>query len=102
MIWACPIRTLVLIAALTALIASQGCSGFTLGPVVEKKAIIVRAGTAIEIVEQIKVEARILREDGPSDIFQQDVGGWITMHPDHWEALKREMTRLRKKAGEEK
>lgn len=82
-------------------ILMMGCSGLTIGPVVEKKAIIVRAGTAIEIVEQVEVDARLLKKDGATDIFQQDVGGWVTMHPDHWDALKREVERLRKKAGEE-
>lgn len=71
-----------------------GCS-LTLGPTVEKKAIIVRAGTAIECVEQVEVQARLLKGDGKTDLFHQDVGGWIMMHPDHWESLKREILRLR-------
>jgi len=77
----------------------HGCSGLTIGPVVEKKAIIVRSGVPIEIVEQVEVEARVLKEDGPSDLFLQDVGGWITMHPDHWQSIKNEIERLRKKVG---
>lgn len=77
-----------------------GCSGLTLGPTVERTAVIVRAGTAVEIVEDVAVTARVLKEDGTTEEFQQHVGGWITMHPDHWETLKREFARLRIKAGE--
>lgn len=72
-----------------------GCGGLTLGPVIEKKAIIVRAGTGIEIVEQTAVEARVLNPDGPSDLFEQDIGGWIALHPDHWQAVKNEVENLR-------
>lgn len=70
-----------------------GCSGLTLGPTVERQVIVVRAGTAIEVLDSVEVEARVLTEEGA--VFQQNIGGWIAMHPDHWEAVKREITRLR-------
>jgi len=57
--------------------------------------VIVRSGTAIECLENTEVRARVLAGDGESKVFDQDVGGWIMMHPDHWEALKREIQRLR-------
>lgn len=78
---------------LVLLLLLNGC-GLTLGPVIERKTIIVRAGTAIECLEQIEVKAHTLKR--PKEVFQQDIGGWIIMHPDHWEALKREIERLRK------
>lgn len=88
-IWACSLLFIV------------GCSGLTIGPVIERKAIIVLSGTAIEVMEQVEVDARVLNEqDGPTDIFKQQIGGWITMHPDHWKSLKNEIQRLRAKAGE--
>lgn len=87
------------LAAIIFLLPFSGC-GLTLGPTVEKKAIIVRAGTAIEIIEDEEVMARILTGDGNSDLFSQNVGGWIAMHPDHWDALKREIDRLKKAVGE--
>jgi hypothetical protein len=77
-----------------------GC--LTIGPVIERKAIIIKAGTAIEVLEQVEVDARVMnRGDSKVDVFRQDIGGWITMHPDHWDSLKREIQRLRKKAGED-
>jgi hypothetical protein len=89
-IWACSLLLL------------SGCTGFTLGPTVEKKVVIVKAGTAIECQEEVTVKARLLQDEGSGDVFDQDIGGWVMFHPDHWEALKREVKRLRVKAGEEK
>ena len=79
-----------------------GC-GLTIGPKVENRAIIVKAGTPIECLEQVTVRAHILKETGEAvnaRIWEQDVGGWIMMHPDHWKSLKGELGRLRKKVGE--
>lgn len=91
--WAC--RTL-LILSIAAIATASGCAGLMLGPVVERRVIIVRAGVPIEITDQIKVHGHVLKEDGTStDIVEVDIGGWVAMHPDHWEALKREVRRLR-------
>ena len=74
-----------------------GCS-LTLGPQVEKKAIILKAGVPVEILEQQTLDCRVLTDkDGEVDVFRQDVGGWIAMHPDHWASLKAEMKRLKGK-----
>lgn len=85
---------------LTALIALVGCSGFTLGPTIEKRTIIVHAGTGIEILDQVTVKAHLLTDDG-HDTFEQDIGGWVCLHPDHWDAVKREIARLRHKCHED-
>lgn len=89
----------ILACSLLAFLA--GCSsGLTFGPTIERRAIVVRAGTGVEILTQVEVEARVLPESSPenravkSDIFKQDVGGWIALHPDHWESVKREVMRL--------
>jgi hypothetical protein len=81
-----------------------GCSGFAIGPTIERKAIIVRAGTGIEILDQVTVKGHVLKDstDDKVESFEQDIGGWIAMHPDHWEAVKREINRLRVKVGEAK
>lgn len=84
----------------TLLLLLPGCGGLTLGPTIERKAIIVNAGVPIEVLENVEVEARVLGPDGPSETFTQDIGGWITMHPSHYKTVKEEMERLRKKAGE--
>lgn len=80
---------------------TSGCSGLTLGPTIERRAIIVHPGVGIEILDNVTVEARAIREDGPTDTFEQDIGGWIAMPPDHWDTVKREIKRLREKAGEQ-
>lgn len=80
----------------------SGCTGLTLGPVIERKAIIVRSGTAIECLDQTTVEARLLKDEGSVETFRQDIGGWIMLHPDHWESFKKEYKRLQIKAGEAK
>lgn len=72
-----------------------GCSGFTIGPTIERKAIIVHSGVPIECIEDIEVESRILTDDGTAEPFRQNIGGWILMHPDHWKTLKAEINRLR-------
>ena len=80
-----------------------GCSGLTLGPTIEKKLVVVRAGTAIEVTENTTVKCRLLTPaDGKTDIFEQDIGGWVMMHPDHWETLRSEFKRLQIKCGEAK
>ena len=94
------IKSVLKILVCSIIFIATGCS-LTLGPVAEKKAIIVNAGTGIEVLEQIKVNCRILNsEDGEVDVFKQDIGGWITMHPDHWKSVKTEIKRLRVKCGE--
>jgi len=78
-IWVCSLFVICL----------TGCN-VTLGPRVEKKMIIVQAGTPIEVLTQTVVDCRVLTETGMGevDVCQQDIGGWIMMHPDHWKSLK--------------
>ncbi|MBN2714106.1 MAG: hypothetical protein JXR97_16930 [Planctomycetes bacterium] len=77
-----------------------GCS-VTLGPRVEKKTVIVKAGMPLEILENVTVEAKLLKApDGEVDVFEQDIGGWVAMPPEHWGSVKKEINRLRAKCGE--
>jgi len=75
-----------------------GCS-LTLGPVIERKAIIVVAGVPVEILENRVVECHVLNEVEINPV-KQNIGGWVAMPPDHWKTLKAEVERLRKKCGE--
>lgn len=78
-----------------------GC-GLTLGPRVETNLIILKPGLPIEILENRTVKAHLLTDkEGAVKIFKQDIGAWISMPPEHWESIKKEMERLRKKCGEE-
>lgn len=79
-----------------------GCD-ITLGPKVEKKAIIVYPGVPVEILQAVKLDCHTLvksEQEGEVDVFKQDVGGWVAMPPEHWKSLKAEVQRLRKKCGE--
>lgn len=77
-----------------------GCD-LTLGPKVETRYVVVKAGLPAEVLENKTVRCRLLKDDGGSAIAQ-DIGGWIAMPPEHWETLKKELNRLRMKCGEEK
>jgi hypothetical protein len=86
-------------------VALAGCD-ITLGPKTEVRAVIVTPGLPVEIIENQKVKAHVLTEaqtekGGEVNPFYQDVGGWIAMPPEHWQAVKREIERLRKKCGDE-
>lgn len=95
-------------ACSAALLLLSGCAELTIGPRVEKKAIIVKAGVPVEILQNKTLPCRVLTDaDGEYDEWQQDVGGWVAFHPDHWkslkasvDALKAEVARLKAKCGE--
>lgn len=63
-----------------------GCD-LTLGPKVATKYTIVHPGKPLQILEPAKVKARLL--DGTGDPVTQDIGGWVCLPPEHWEAIKR-------------
>ena len=74
-------------AALTLIIcASSGC-GLSLGPQVKTRYVIVEPGKPVEILQQAKLSARQMGDDGAA-VFQ-DVGGWVAMPKSHFDALKR-------------
>lgn len=86
---------LTLIACAILACSLYGCS-LTLGPVTEKKAVIVQSGTGVEILENRTVRCHLLSDkDGTVDELRQDIGGWVAMHPDHWQAVKSTIARLR-------
>lgn len=57
----------------------------TLGPKVEAKAVIVHPGQPLRALENISVKAQTA--DGTQ--VSQDIGGWVAMPPEHWDAIKR-------------
>jgi hypothetical protein len=86
--------------ACSALLFCASCD-ITLGPKIERKAIIVVSGVPVEILESRALDCHVLSEkSGEINRFKQDVGGWVAMPPDHWKTLKEEVQRLRKKCGE--
>lgn len=60
--------------------------GCTIGPITKHEFIIVRTGNPIEVLQNVKVRGRRLGDDGLATI---DIGGWVAMPREHFEALKR-------------
>lgn len=66
--------------------AISGCDGPTIGPRVETKTVIVYPGQPLQILSNVKVTGRRLADD---DQVVQDIGGWVAMPREHFEALAR-------------
>ena len=66
-----------------------GCN-LTLGPKVETDVVIVKPGAGIVCLENKTVKARLLKQDASEAqrFFKQNVGGWVMMHPEHWEKVQ--------------
>jgi len=86
------------LACSLAALALAGCD-LTLGPKTETRYVIVQPGVPVEVLETRVLRCRVLTDESGSDV-SQDVGGWIAMPPEHWDTVKREITRLRAKCGE--
>ena len=78
-------RKILLISGLILLCC--GSWGCTIGPRIATKYIIVHPGKPIEVLENRKIKG-ILLED-PGDPVTMDIGGWVAMPPEHWEAVTR-------------
>lgn len=73
------------------------------GPVVKNELLIIKAGVPVEILKNVTVRGRTLgvdSKDGQYKEVDQDVGGWVTMPPEHWEMIQADLKRLRLKCGE--
>jgi flagellar biosynthesis/type III secretory pathway ATPase len=67
----------------------SGCSGVSLGPQVRTEYVVLHAGRPLQVLENKTLKGRVL--DGTGDAVDQDVGGWVAMPMDHWEAVKRNL-----------
>lgn len=76
-------------------LASLGCGGVRIGPQVETRYVIQKAGKPFRILGNVKVNGRLMDDDGATVI--QDVGGWVTMPPEHWEAVQRALEKATEK-----
>jgi hypothetical protein len=73
--------------AVYSVVLVAGCD-VTLGPKTRQVYTIVHPGKPLQIVKNQVVTARVL--DGGTDApVLQDVGGWIVMPIEHFDALKR-------------
>jgi len=79
------IRGFLALLLIATCLPNLGCSG-TLGPRVETKYVILKAGRPGRVLENQRVKVQALNDD---TIKEVDIGGWIVMPPEHFEALKR-------------
>ncbi len=78
--------TLVLSLMTCALSVMQ--TGCTIGPTVETRYVAIKPGQPIRILENRTVRGDRLDNAGVAEF---DIGGWIAMPPEHWEAVKRSL-----------
>jgi len=85
----------------TILALSNGCGDIAVKPgeTPTAQTIILHAGSPAVIQKNVSLPCKLLK-DPTSPSVDYDVGGWITMPPEHWEYLRTEVIRLRKKCGE--
>lgn len=69
--------------------ATSGC--VTLGPKVQREAVILKSGTPVQILENRRIKGRPLGDSDGAQWIEVDVGGWYAMPPEHWEAIKRKL-----------
>ena len=79
-------QVLIRLPALLTLICSTSCGGVNVGPRIETKFVIVRAGHPLEILESEPATVRRLDDD---QIGRLDLDGWIAMPREHFDALMR-------------
>lgn len=75
--------SLLLIAIVCSMIS--GCAEVTVGPRVETRYVIVKAGQPIRILENHRVKGERLDGGGVADL---DIGGWVAMPSEHWQQVK--------------
>jgi hypothetical protein len=76
---------LLSLTAACLLTLASGCD-LTLGPKTKTVYTLIHPGRPIQILDKATVTGRVL--DGTGDAVKQDVGGWVVMPMDHFNALK--------------
>lgn len=72
-----------------------GCD-LTLGPKVKTEILILHPGSPCRILTPGKVRVQVLT-DKNGNTAMQDVGAWVAMPPEHWEAVKRTLEKAKAK-----
>jgi len=78
-------RSLTTISCLT-ISACAGCNGLTLGPTTKVEYVIVYPGQPVQVMENETVRVRTLSSNS---VGKHDIGGWVAMPREHFEALSR-------------
>jgi len=78
---------MIVCASLTILcLLNSGCGNLSLGPRIATKYVLVYPGYPGKVMNNVTVT--ILPATGESTV-QQDIGGWVVMPQEHFDALKR-------------
>ena len=80
-------RTFLSLVLLTLICCGTSGCDITLGPKVKTVYVLVRPGKPLQILENVQARGRLLGDDGGT--VEQDIGGWVAMPQEHWEAIKR-------------
>jgi len=78
---------LLLLTLFCPILASVCLGGCTIGPKVETRYIILKPGAPGEILKNVRVPIQTLKSGEVIDSV--DIGGWIVMPPEHFEALRK-------------
>ena len=78
-------RQMFSVLATTMLWLTLGC---TIGPVSEVHFVMCRPGHPIEILQNVKVKGRRLKD---GNVGVVDVGGFIAMPKEHWELIEKKL-----------
>ncbi len=65
----------------------NGC-GISVGPQVQREIVFVHPGAPCRIAEDVEVEVTVKKPDGTSARQRQNIGGWMTLPPDVYDAVK--------------
>ena len=76
----------ILRAGLMMTLACSMSLACTLGPRVRTEVVLVTPGRPLQVTQNVTVKGQILGTDQP---VKQDIGGWIAMPRDHFDALMR-------------
>lgn len=78
-------RSLSLLALTLIFCVSSGCD-VTIGPKIGEKIVIVHEGQPVLVIQNVKATCQTLNGNAT---VSQDLGGWVAMPREHFEALKR-------------
>lgn len=71
-------------------------SACTIGPRVETRYVILKTGQPGKVIENVTVDMSSLNGD---EVGEQDIGGWVCMPPEHWNAIVQTLTELQRGRG---
>ncbi len=71
-------------------LALNGCA-LNLGPQTKTQVVIVKPGDPLTVTKNVIVEGQTLKTEA---MTKQDIGGWITMPREHFDAMKRALEKL--------